>query len=97
MASRQQWAANLLENAGAGDGSWFIWPGGVLGVTFEGTVTDVDVEMQSSASGSAVVIPIATMTTIAASSYVSVALPPGKIRASVNTGSAVYVRASKVI
>ena len=97
MASRQNWAANLLSDAGAGDGAWFSWPGGVLGVTFEGTVTDVDVEMKSDASGSVVVVPIATMTTIAASSFVSVALPPGQIRASVNTGSNVYVRASKII
>jgi hypothetical protein len=97
MSSRQGWSADLLTNSGAATGSWFQFPGGICGVTFEGTVTDVDVEIASNATGSDVACAVADWTTIAAVSYVAVALPPCKIRAVVNTGSAVYVRASKVI
>ncbi len=97
MASRQGFAANLIENSGAATGSWFIFPGGVAGFTFEGTVTDVDVQIESTASGSTVAIPVSALTTVAAAGYISEALPPCRMRVVVNTGTAVYVRAVKVI
>ena len=93
----RSWQEDLIENSGAATGSWVITPGGIIAFTFEGTVTDVDIEVQSGASGSAVAIPVAELTTVAAAGMISVAIPAGKVRAVVNTGANVYVRATKVI
>lgn len=94
MTSRQDWAATLIANSGAATGDYILCPGGKVAFTFSGTVTDVDIEFEDVNSAD---IPAATsLTTVAAVGIVVVDLPPGKIRAVVITGTAVYVRAATV-
>ena len=93
----RSWQADLIENSGAATGDWIITPGGIIAFTFEGTVTDVDIQIRSDATGSAIAVPVSELTTVAAAGMISVAIPAGQVRAKVNTGTAVYVRATKVI
>ena len=94
MGSRQDWAATLVSNAGASSGDWVICPGGKIGFTFSGTVSDVDIEVED-VNGA--VLPAATnLTTVAAAGLLVADIPPGRIRATVVTGTAVYVRAATV-
>lgn len=94
MGTRQDWAATLVSNSGAATGDWFIHPGGRTAFTFSGTVTDVDIEIKDVA-GAAVALD-STLTGVNAVKTVSFDVPPGQVRTVVNTGTAVYVRATKV-
>jgi hypothetical protein len=94
MGSRQDWAETLISNSGAATGSWFICPGGKIAFTFSGTVTDVDVELLD--VNGATIPAGSTLTTVAAAGIVVADLPPGQVRVTVVTGTAVYVRAAKV-
>ena len=58
MASRPDWAETLIENSGAATGLNVQCPGGTIAFIFQGTVTDVDINLISTVSGSDVVIPI---------------------------------------
>jgi hypothetical protein len=94
MSSRQDWGATLLSNSGAATGAWTPCPGGKIAFTFSGIVTDVDVEFRDINDAN---IPISSaLTTVAAAGIVTADLPPGFIRATVVTGTAVYVRAATV-
>lgn len=83
-------AATLVENVGdATTGAPQKWPGGVLCVTAEGTVTVAVVQSQTR---NGAWVPVDGLSFDAAAMK-SAVVPAGPIRAVVTTGSAVYMYA----
>lgn len=76
----------LLSNAGASTGSAVSFPGGLMVVSMEGTVTSVAMQMQTP---NGAWVPIAALA-FSAAGVLSAWLPAGNYRAVVTTGTAVY-------
>lgn len=78
---------DLLEDASE-TGDWHLWPGG-KGLFFsEGSSFDVQLEIMSP-NGKAISVE-ETAANSSEDSAVKVELPPGRVRAKVNSGSAIY-------
>ena len=87
-------AITIAENAGAGNGSDFSWPGGKAAFVAEGTWGGGNIKLQlKSHNGTYIDFPSGSIT---ANNVLLLELPPGTYRYVITTSTAVYARLSRI-